>query len=90
MATNSTVPPSNAFTPLAFLPADIAFAIQFTAFMSCGTFGVSIFSLSPWMAERIPPRKAFLWDWIMSASDEMRMVRARKFNIPVFVYFVSR
>jgi hypothetical protein len=34
--------------------------------------------------------KAYIWDWLLSIPEEIKMCRQRKFSLPVAVYFFSR
>jgi hypothetical protein len=90
--TNSTIPPDailNPYTPLAFLPPDVANQYQIVCYVYVATLAVSSIKCRATAAYLIH-FQAYTWDWLMSIPEEYRVIRKVGFTPPNVAYFVSR
>ena len=90
--TNSTIPPDailNPYTPLAFLPPDVADQYQVMCYVYVATLAVSF--IKYWAtAAYMVHFQAYTWDWLMSIPEEYKVIRKVGFTPPNIAYFVSR
>ena len=97
MTTNSTLPPlPNPFTPLAFLPRDVAdkFEVSIYVFVAC--LSVSIHLRIPrgirvyvfWLSTS--NSKAYMIEWVMTVREEINIFRSRPVRPVTIAYFASR
>ena len=93
MASNGVIPPDailNPYTPLAFLPPDVANQYQARCYVYVATLAVSLVRYYTASLSHIVNVQAYSWDWLMSIPEEYRAVRQVGFSPPNIAYFVSR
>ena len=90
--TNSSIPLPNPFTPLAFLPPVNADQLQIATYLCMLSTGVSVNALSflGFWLNWLPCVKVYIWDWLCSISEEIRMYRMGWTGLPRIAYFFSR
>jgi hypothetical protein len=95
MATsNTSISLPNPFTPLAFLPPDIAGQVQAMIYITIATTAVSI-GLQidlPLHSHRQPHLfvKVYASDWLSALPEELRMARKDTRSVALIPYFLSR
>jgi|ERR1700691_2144225 hypothetical protein len=94
MASNNTIPPDailNPYTPLAFMPREVADQYQVVCYVCVATLAVSPRRNS--MHRRVSqrtPYQAYTWDWLMSMPEEYTAFRKLGFSPPNVAYLLSR
>jgi hypothetical protein len=91
MDTNSTLPPLlNPYTPLAFLPPQIAQQFQAQTYFDVATLSVCIHHyIRNARLIMIASAKAFIWDMLKTIPDDIKITK-RKLHPTLFAYFISR
>jgi len=92
MTSNSTIPLDailNPYTPLAFLPPDVANPFQVICYGNVAILAVSFCKYQPTI-DLIVHLQAFTWDWLMAIPEEYNIIRKAGFSWPKIIYFSSR
>jgi len=91
MASNETAPQlPNPFTPLAFLPPDIAFQITIASYILVGTLGVSSTLLGISQYNLIHLNQVLVWDILNNIGGDFKLLFKHRISLPTIAYFLSR
>ena len=90
---NSTYPIVNPYTPLAFIPPDLANQFVLVVYMLAATVGVRgvlSYDIGTVSEMRVLLTQIWFWDVVMSIPEEIRMCAGRKLTVTDLIYFSSR